>query len=128
MSANPVIPSGVTVVDHPLVRVKLTQLRDVNTTSREFRFRLAELSTLLVFEVSRDLAIEPRIVRTPLAECTGAMLARPIIVAPILRAGLGMVEGMLRLLPDVSVAHIGLYRNEVTHRPESYYFNARRSG
>ena len=120
--ANPVIPSGVTVVDHPLVRVKLTQLRDVNTTSREFRFRLAELSTLLVYEVSRDLTIEPRTIRTPLAECTGAVLARPIIVAPILRAGLGMVEGMLRLLPDVSVAHIGLYRNEETHRPESYYF------
>ena len=122
VSPNPSIPSGVTVVDHPLVRVKLTQLRDVNTTSREFRFRLAELSTLLVFEVSRDLATEPRVVRTPLADCTGAVLSRPIIVAPILRAGLGMVEGMLRLLPDVSVAHIGLYRNEETHRPESYYF------
>ena len=122
VSAIPAVQSGVTVVDHPLVRVKLTQLRDVNTTSREFRFRLAELSTLLVYEVTRDLAIEPRIVRTPLADCTGAMLARPIIVAPILRAGLGMVEGMLRLLPEVSVAHIGLYRNEVTHRPESYYF------
>ena len=120
----PAIPSGVTVVDHPLVRVKLTQLRDVATTSREFRFRLAELSTLLVYEVARVLATEPRIVRTPLAECTGAVLARPIIVAPILRAGLGMVEGMLRLLPDVSVAHIGLYRNEETHRPESYYFKA----
>ncbi len=122
VSANLSIPPGVTVVDHPLVRVKLTQLRDVNTTSREFRFRLAELSTLLVFEVSRDLAVVPRTVRTPLADCPGAALARPIIVAPILRAGLGMVEGMLRLLPEVSVAHIGLFRNEETHRPESYYF------
>ena len=122
MSANPAIPPGVTVVDHPLVRVKLTQLRDANTTSREFRFRLAELATLLVYEVARDLKTEPRVVHTPLADCTGAALARPIIVAPILRAGLGMVEGMLRLLPDVSVAHIGLYRNEETHRPESYYF------
>ena len=74
MSANPAIPPGVTVVDHPLVRVKLTQLRDASTTSREFRFRLAELATLLVYEVTRDLAIEPRTVRTPLADCPGAGL------------------------------------------------------
>src|SRR4029453_1176773 len=69
-----------------------------------------------------DLATRTETIQTPLAEYPGSVLRRPIIVAPILRAGLGMVEGMLRLLPDVSVAHIGMYRNEVTHRPENYYF------
>ncbi|HET6406283.1 MAG TPA: uracil phosphoribosyltransferase [Chthoniobacteraceae bacterium] len=113
---------GVTLVDHPLVRVKLTRMRDASTSSAEFRARLAEVATLMVYEVTRDLATRVETIQTPLAEFGGAVLARRLIVAPILRAGLGMVEGMLRLLPDVSVAHIGMYRNEVTHRPESYYF------
>jgi len=113
---------GVTLVDHPLVRVKLTRMRDVATSSSEFRARLAEVATLMVYEVTRDLATRVETVQTPLAGYNGAALQRPLIVAPILRAGLGMVEGMLRLLPDVSVAHIGMYRNEVTHRPENYYF------
>lgn len=120
--ANP--PDGVTVIEHPLVQVKLTQLRDENTGSRDFRARLNELATLTVFEATRDLATRPAPIRTPLAPFEGRALARPVIVAPILRAGLGLVEGMLRLLPHVSVAHIGMYRNEETHRPESYYFKA----
>ena len=122
MPAN--LPDGVTVIDHPLVQVKLTQLRDVQTGSREFRARLNELSALMVVEATRDLATRPKPILTPLAPFEGRMLARPVIVAPILRAGLGLVEGMLGLLPDVSVAHIGMFRNEVTHRPESYYFKA----
>ena len=122
MPAN--LPDGVTVIDHPLVQVKLTQLRDVQTGSREFRARLNELSTLMVFEATRDLATRPALIRTPLAPFEGRELARPVVVAPILRAGLGLVEGMLRLLPHVSVAHIGMFRNEQTHRPESYYFKA----
>lgn len=113
-----------TVIDHPLVQVKLTQLRDARTGSDDFRARVAELATLMVFEATRDLATRAQRVQTPLAEHEGASLARPIIVAPILRAGLGMLEGMLRLLPDVSVAHIGMFRDETTHRPQSYYFKA----
>lgn len=124
MSAHSPSPPGVTVVSHPLIGAKLTEMRDAATSSREFRARLSELATLLVYEVTRDLPTAPRTVRTPLADCPGIVLARPLIVAPILRAGLGMIEGMLRLLPDVSVAHIGMYRNEATHRPESYYFKA----
>jgi uracil phosphoribosyltransferase len=112
------------VVDHPLVQVKLTQLRDARTSSREFRSRLTELSTLMVFEATRTLATRAARIQTPLAEYEGRALARPVVVAPILRAGLGLVEGMLGLLPDVSVAHIGMFRNEHTHRPESYYFKA----
>ena len=122
MPAN--LPTGVIVIDHPLVQVKLTQLRDKRTNSSGFRARLNELSTLMVFEATRSMATRPERVETPLAGCDGRALARPVIVAPILRAGLGLVEGMLDLLPDVSVAHIGMFRNETTHRPESYYFKA----
>jgi uracil phosphoribosyltransferase len=115
---------GVTVIDHPLIRVKMSQLRDAQTASVDFRARLNELATLMVFEATRDLVTKPIRVQTPLAETEGAALVRPIVVAPILRAGLGLVEGMLDLLPDVSVAHIGMFRNEETRRPESYYFKA----
>lgn len=116
------VPEGVTVVDHPLVQVKLTQLRDARTDSGQFRLRLNELSTLMIFEATRDLATRVERIQTPLAPHDGHALARPVVVAPILRAGLGLVEGMLDLLPDVSVAHIGMFRNEQTRRPESYYF------
>ena len=118
-----VIPAGVTIVEHPLVSVKLTRLRDEKTVPEEFRARLAELATLLVFEATRDLPTRVVPIRTPLADYEGTALARPIIVAPILRAGLGMVEGMLQVLADVSVGHIGMKRDEHTHRPTSYYFN-----
>jgi uracil phosphoribosyltransferase len=122
MSVN--LPAGVTLIEHPLVQVKLTQLRDVRNHSSEFRARLNELSTLVVYEATRSLATRPERIRTPLADYDGQALARPVVVAPILRAGLGLIEGMLGLLPDVSVAHIGMFRNERTHRPESYYFKA----
>jgi uracil phosphoribosyltransferase len=118
------LPTGVTLIDHPIVQVKLTQLRDVRTGSSGFRARLNELSTLMVFEATRSLATRTEHIETPLASFEGRALARPLIVAPILRAGLGLVEGMLDLLPDASVAHIGMFRNETTRRPESYYFKA----
>ena len=113
---------GVTVIDHPLIRVKLTIIRDRATSSEEFRRELRELATLMTFEVIRDIQTVERIVQTPLAPCAGAALARPVIIAPILRAGLSFVDGMLQVLSNASVGHIGMYRNEVTHRPESYYF------
>jgi uracil phosphoribosyltransferase len=78
----------------------------------------------MAFEVTRTLDVRPHTIRTPLAEHEGAILARPIVLAPILRAGLGMLEGMLKILSDAAVAHIGLCRNEDTHLPESYYFKA----
>src|SRR5260221_7177315 len=117
MSAT--LPTGVMLIDHPLVQVKLTQLRDKRTNSSGFRPRLNELSTLMVFEATRSLATRTERIETPLAFYDGRALTRPLIVAPILRAGLGLIEGMLDLLPDVSVAHIGMFRNETTHRPES---------
>ncbi len=120
----PSSPSSVFVVDHPLVRVKLTQLRARETTSAEFRLILTELAALMAFEVTRGLGTRPHRVRTPLAEHEGSALAKPVVIAPILRAGLGMLEGMLKVLSEASVAHIGLFRNEETHRPQSYYFKA----
>ena len=113
----------ITVVEHPLVRVKLTRIRDVRTSSEVFRARLSELASLLLFEATRDLATQVDGIQTPLAEYEGAALLRPIIIAPILRAGLGISEGMLRILPDATIAHIGMKRDEHTHRPVAYYFN-----
>ena len=112
---------GVTVIDHPLIRVKLTIIRDRTTSSEEFRRELKELATLMTFEVSRDFQTSARVVQTPLAAYSGVSLARPVIIAPILRAGLGFVDGMLQVLSNASVGHIGMYRDEKTHRPESDY-------
>jgi uracil phosphoribosyltransferase len=120
-SSNPVA-EGVTVVDHQLVRVKLTKLRDEKTQSEEFRQNLRGLAMLMLFEASRDFETVAADVRTPLAPCAGSALARPVIVAPILRAGTGMVDGFSCVIPDASVGHIGLFRNEKTLRPETYYF------
>jgi uracil phosphoribosyltransferase len=118
------LPEGVTLIDHPLVQVKLTQLRDVCTDSAGFRARLKELSALVVIDATRNLAARPIPIESPYARCEGRALVRPVVVAPILRAGLGLAEGMVDLLPDASVAHIGLSRNKITHRPESYFFKA----
>jgi uracil phosphoribosyltransferase len=114
----------VTVIEHPLVQAKLTQMRCAQTSVGEFRRNLKELATLMTFEVTRTLLTKPRRIRTPLAEMDGAEIARPIVLAPILRAGLGLLEGMLEILPESGVAHIGLFRNEETRLPESYYFKA----
>lgn len=118
------MPSNVTIIDHPLVRVKLSLLRESDATTGEFRRALSELATLMTFEVTRSLATRTKTIRTPLAEVEGHSLARPIVLAPILRAGLGLLEGMLKVLPEAGIAHIGLFRNEETRLPESYYFKA----
>ena len=117
------LPPTVTVICHPLVQVKLTRLRDERTPPCEFRARLTEIAALLVFEATRDLATLSDCIRTPLAAYDGAVLARPIVVVPILRAGLGMMDGMLPLLGGASVGHIGMRRDESTHLSACYYFN-----
>jgi uracil phosphoribosyltransferase len=99
-------------------------MRRADATVGEFRRNLHELATLMTFEVTRTLATKPRTIRTPLAELQGTELARPVVLAPILRAGLGLLDGMLEILPESGVAHIGLFRNEETRLPESYYFKA----
>ncbi len=115
---------GVHVIDHPLVCVKLTRLRSIDTSPAEFRRQLTELATLMAFDVTRTLGTAPQEIQTPLAVYEGSVLSKPVVLAPILRAGLGMVDGMLQVLSEASVAHIGIFRNEETHQPQSYYFKA----
>ena len=107
--------------DHPLVRHKIAELRDVETEPKRFRELVRELATLLGYEATRDLAVEPRTVRTPLTDASGHQLAGRIGLIPILRAGLGMVDGLLDLIPHAEVWHLGLYRDEETLRPVEYY-------
>lgn len=118
---TPGIRDTVTVLAHPLVATKLSVIRDTRTRTEEFRRNVQELSILLLTEASRTWAISPIQVQTPLQICGGAVLAKPIVFVPILRAGTGMLDGMLRIVPDAEVGHIGLYRDEKTLRPVSYY-------
>ncbi len=116
---------GVTVVDHPLVQHKLTILRDKETSTRSFRALLREISVLLCYEVTRDLPLEDVEVETPVARMTGKTIAgKKLVFAPILRAGMGLLEGMLELVPSARVAHIGLYREPKTLKAVEYYFKA----
>lgn len=110
------------VVDHPLVQHKLSFMRDKNTGPKEFRALVQEISTFLCYEATRDLPLENVAIETPLMKATTKVVAgRKQVVIPILRAGLGMVEGMLSLLPAAKVGHIGMYRDEETHKPVEYY-------
>ena len=106
---------------HPLVAHKLSRLRDIQTEPKKFRELVQEIAALLVYEATADLAVSPRTVQTPLAEMTGYELQQKIGLVPILRAGLGMVEGIWELMPSAEVWHIGLYRDEHTLRPVEYY-------
>jgi uracil phosphoribosyltransferase len=106
---------------HPLVRHKLTRLRDVHTKPKKFRELVRELGALLTYEATADLAVTPVKVTTPLAETEGEDLKEKIGLVPILRAGLGMVEGVWELMPSAEVWHIGLYRDERTLKPVAYY-------
>jgi uracil phosphoribosyltransferase len=111
----------VTVVDHPLITHKLTVLRDKNTPSPVFRLLVEELVTLLAYEATRDVRVEAVDIETPVTKTTGVKLShpRPIIV-PILRAGLGMLEGIVKLLPTATVGFLGIKRNEETLEPFTY--------
>ena len=113
--------TNVYVSDHPLVTHKLTKLRDVNTSPKKFRELVRELSALLTYEATRDLKTSQLEVTTPMGQAMGAELSDKIGLVPILRAGLGMVEGVWGLMPNAEVWHIGLYRDERTLQPVEYY-------
>ena len=114
--------SIVEIVDHPLIQHKISLLRDRNTGTKEFRDLVSEVAMLLCYEATRDLPTEEVEVETPIALARTKVLAgRKLALVPILRAGLGMVDGMLRLIPAAKVGHIGLYRNEETLQPVEYY-------
>ncbi len=112
----------VTVLDHPLIKHKLTYIRDKNTGSKEFRELVSELSMLMGYEVTRDLQLEDVEIETPITKMMSPVLSgKKVGIVPILRAGLGMVEGMLTLLPAAKVGHIGLYRDPETLEAIEYY-------
>lgn len=110
------------VIDHPLIQHKLSIMREKETGSKDFRELLEEISMLMGFEVSRDLPLEDFEIETPICRMTARKISgRKLAVVPILRAGLGMVDGLLKLIPVAKVGHIGLYRDEQTHQPVEYY-------
>ena len=110
------------VIDHPLIQHKLTMMRDKNTGAKDFRELLEEIALLLGYEVTRDLPLRDVEVETPLVKMTGKTIAgKTLAIVPILRAGLGMVDGLLSLVPTAKVGHIGLYRDHETHKPVEYY-------
>ncbi|MBP7059908.1 MAG: uracil phosphoribosyltransferase [Lachnospiraceae bacterium] len=113
---------NVTVLDHPLIQHKISMLRDKNTGTNEFRSLVSEIAMLMGFEALRDLPTKDIDVETPLETCKTPVIAgKKLAIVPILRAGLGMVDGILRLVPTAKVGHIGLYRDPETHEPHEYY-------
>ena len=113
--------SNVFISPHPLVAHKLSRLRDKNTDPKKFRELVREIAGLIAYEATLDLAVTPRPVTTPIAETVGSELKEKIGLVPILRAGLGMVEGIWEFMPSSEVWHIGLYRDERTLKPVEYY-------
>ena len=110
------------VIDHPLIQHKLTYMRKKETGSKDFRELLDEIAMLMGYEVTRDLPLEDMEIETPLCKMTGKVISgKKLAVVPILRAGLGMVDGRLELVPVAKVGHIGLYRDPETHLPIEYY-------
>ena len=113
---------NVTIFDHPLIQHKISMLRDKRTGTNEFRALTEETAMLMGYEALRDLPLEDVEVETPIETCMTPMLAgKKLAVVPILRAGLGMVNGILALVPSAKVGHIGLYRDETTHEPHEYF-------
>ncbi len=109
------------VIDHPLVQVKLGLLRDRATSSPDFRRALRESAALMFYLATADVPTVPITVQTPLAPCAAVALARPLVLAPILRAGLGLLEGVFDLVAEAQIAHLGMYRDERTLKPVTYY-------
>ena len=109
------------IINHPLIQNKLTRLRDVNTKNHNFRLLLEELTAFMVYEITRNYPLRDIEVTTPLETMTGKVLDTPVVLVPILRAGTGMLGGVLDLVPTARVGHIGLYRDPETLRPVEYY-------
>ncbi|MBZ4195570.1 uracil phosphoribosyltransferase [Mycoplasma tauri] len=111
------------VIDHPLIKIKLTNMRSKEANHSIFRVNLNEIASLMVYEILRDYQTKKWIVTTPLdLSFDGDGIDKDIVFVPILRAGLGMVDGLLSLIPEAKVGHIGMYRNELTYKPEEYFY------
>ena len=110
------------IIDHPMIQHKLSIMRRIETGSKDFRQLLTEISLLMGYEITRDLPLDEIEIETPICGMTARKVSgRKLAIVPILRAGLGMVDGLLTLVPVAKVGHIGLYRNEETHEPVEYY-------
>ena len=114
--------SNVTVMEHPLIKHKISLLRDKNTGTNEFRKLVEEIAVLEAFEAFRDLPLKDEEIETPIETCMSPMIdGKKLAIVPILRAGLGMVNGITTLVPTAKVGHVGLYRDPETHEPHEYY-------
>jgi uracil phosphoribosyltransferase len=109
------------LLKHPLLTHKLTQLRRKETDTKGFREILGEIAGLMAFEITRDLQLKKTVIETPLAECSTYELAQEVVLIPVLRAGLGMVDGISHLIPHARIGHIGMYRDHETLQPNTYY-------
>lgn len=118
---------NLTIIRHPLVQRDVTLLRDKRTPSNQFRAILRRASTMMAYEVTRELPLKKVRVDTPVASTSGAVLGCSVVLVPILRAGLGLVGGFVEVLPDARVGHIGLYRDEQSLKPVDYYFKIPRN-
>jgi uracil phosphoribosyltransferase len=110
-----------TVVQHPLIEHKLTLIRKKETGTKDFRENLDEIAGLMAYEITRDIPVREILIETPLTTCSARELARDIVLVPVLRAGLGMVDGITNLIPTAKVGHVGMYRDHLTLEPRSYY-------
>lgn len=111
------------IVSHPLIEHKLTFIRDLNTSKKEFKELINEVAMLMAYEITKDFPLDEVEITTPICKTKGKVLAgKKLVLVPILRAGIGMVDGILNLVPSARVGHIGLYRDENTLQPVSYYF------
>ena len=109
------------VLDHPMIKSKLTIMRKVETGTKDFRQNLDEISGLMAYEITRDISLESVTIQTPVTEYDTFQLNKEIVLVPILRAGLGMVDGILTLIPNAKVGHVGVYRDEETLQPHEYF-------
>ena len=115
------VHANLTVLDHPVIQDRLSRLRDASTPPETFRRLLDQVAGLMTFRISRDLQVQDLKITTPLKEADGVQLRLPLTLVPILRAGIGMIDGILALLPEARVGHIGVYRDESTMEPVPYY-------
>ncbi|MCK5692872.1 MAG: uracil phosphoribosyltransferase [Bacteroidales bacterium] len=109
------------IIDHPLIQHKLTQIRNKHTGTKEFRENVNEIAGLMAYEITRDIPLRETVTETPMMSCVTSELSRDIVLIPVLRAGLGMVDGITSLIPTAKIGHVGMYRDHDTLEPKNYY-------
>lgn len=113
--------SKVVVLDHPLINHKMAKIRDKSTETKQFRETVSEIGMLVTYEITRDFETVEKSIETPIMETTCHVLKKPVVIVPILRAGLGMVEGIHNIIPNARIGHVGVYRDEETLEPHEYF-------